>query len=406
MAAPGRRAAADRGPRDRASAARVCAAPECASPTRAELPRELPRSAFGPRLQAAVVTLAVRNRVSRRDTTELARELFGVELSTGSVDAIVQRAGEALAAPHTRLEQRDQVGIGRQHRRDRLEDRRRQPDALGRADRPDRGVPDRGRPPRLRGQDAARRALRRDRLLGPLARLRLPRPHPPAALLGPPAPRLHRPQRRHGRTEDVRRHTASGSPTTSSPPGTATRTTATGPGCKRRPRRSKTSSARCSSTPPARARRRSTTASSPRTCSSAGPHSGPSPTPTASSRPTTTPNAASAAPSSTASSHSAANQTKANAPSNDSSPPRSPAASRNARSSPTSPTSSPPTSAATPSPPSPDHGQGLNAYAFRSPARHRRPLRSASGQRVGQRGRYRTRSKPATSAPFRALRHA
>jgi transposase len=79
--------------------------PECAARTRAELPREVPRSAFGPRLQAAVVTLAVRNRVSRRDTSELARELFGVELATGSVDAIVHRAGEALAAPHTRLEQ-------------------------------------------------------------------------------------------------------------------------------------------------------------------------------------------------------------------------------------------------------------------------------------------------------------
>jgi transposase len=82
----------------------VCC-PECATPTRAELPREVPRSAFGPRLQAAVVTLAVRNRVSRRDTSEFARELFGVELATGSVDAIIQRAGEALAAPHTRLEQ-------------------------------------------------------------------------------------------------------------------------------------------------------------------------------------------------------------------------------------------------------------------------------------------------------------
>jgi transposase len=82
----------------------VCC-PECATATRAELPRELPRSAFGPRLQAAVVTLAVRHRVSRRDTTELARELFGVELATGSVDAIVQRTGAALAAPHSRLEQ-------------------------------------------------------------------------------------------------------------------------------------------------------------------------------------------------------------------------------------------------------------------------------------------------------------
>jgi transposase len=80
--------------------------PECATRTRAELPRELPRSAFGPRLQAAVVTLAVRNRISRRDTTELARELFGAELSTGTVDAIVHRAGEALAGPYTQLEQR------------------------------------------------------------------------------------------------------------------------------------------------------------------------------------------------------------------------------------------------------------------------------------------------------------
>ncbi len=79
---------------------------ECATPTRAGLPREVPRSAFGPRLQAAVVTLAVRNRVSRRDTTEFARELFGVELSTGSVDAIIRRAGEALAGPYTQLEQR------------------------------------------------------------------------------------------------------------------------------------------------------------------------------------------------------------------------------------------------------------------------------------------------------------
>jgi transposase len=79
--------------------------PVCAAETRAELPAGVSRSCFGPRLQAAVVTLTVRNRVSRRDTTELARELFGVELSTGSVDAIIHRAGEALAGPHTRLEQ-------------------------------------------------------------------------------------------------------------------------------------------------------------------------------------------------------------------------------------------------------------------------------------------------------------
>src|SRR5660398_225736 len=55
------------------------------------------------RLQAAVATLAVRNRVSRRDTVELLRELFGAELATGTVDAIIRRAGEALAESHDEL---------------------------------------------------------------------------------------------------------------------------------------------------------------------------------------------------------------------------------------------------------------------------------------------------------------
>jgi transposase len=73
--------------------------PVCAAETRAELPAGVPEGAFGPRLQAAVATLAVRNRVSRRDTAELVRELFGAELATGSVDAIVSGAGEALALP-------------------------------------------------------------------------------------------------------------------------------------------------------------------------------------------------------------------------------------------------------------------------------------------------------------------
>jgi transposase len=77
--------------------------PACAAETRAQLPVGIPRGAFGPRLQAAVATLVVRNRVSRRDAVELMRELFGTDLCTGSIDAIVQRTGEALAEPHARL---------------------------------------------------------------------------------------------------------------------------------------------------------------------------------------------------------------------------------------------------------------------------------------------------------------
>ena len=73
--------------------------PQCAAETRAQPPSDVPRGAFGPGLQAAVVTFAIRNRVSRRDTAELLRELFGAELSTGTIDAIVQGAGEALNRP-------------------------------------------------------------------------------------------------------------------------------------------------------------------------------------------------------------------------------------------------------------------------------------------------------------------
>jgi transposase len=80
--------------------------PECGARARAELPQDVTASAFDPGLQAALVTLSVRNRVSRRDVVELAEELFGARISTGTVDAILARAGEALACPHEDLLQR------------------------------------------------------------------------------------------------------------------------------------------------------------------------------------------------------------------------------------------------------------------------------------------------------------
>jgi transposase len=70
--------------------------PGCGQLARAEPPGELPAGTFGPRLEAAVATLAVRNRLSRRDTVELVDELFGARISTGSVDALLRRTGAAL----------------------------------------------------------------------------------------------------------------------------------------------------------------------------------------------------------------------------------------------------------------------------------------------------------------------
>jgi transposase len=83
-------------------AARV-GCPDCGQQMRSELPGEIVQSAFGPRFQAAVATLSVRNRVSRRDVVELCEQLFGSRISTGTVDAILARVSEALAEPHADL---------------------------------------------------------------------------------------------------------------------------------------------------------------------------------------------------------------------------------------------------------------------------------------------------------------
>jgi len=55
--------------------------PGCGSERSGELPRAVARSAFGPRFEAAVATLSVRNRVSRRDCVELCQELFGARIA-------------------------------------------------------------------------------------------------------------------------------------------------------------------------------------------------------------------------------------------------------------------------------------------------------------------------------------
>jgi transposase len=80
--------------------------PVCGGEQTGELPAGIGQCAFGPRLQAAIATLAVRNRVSRRDSVELCQELFGARISSGTVDAILTRAGDALERPHLDLARR------------------------------------------------------------------------------------------------------------------------------------------------------------------------------------------------------------------------------------------------------------------------------------------------------------
>ncbi len=80
---------------------RLC--PDCGVLTRAELAPDVPRERFGPRLQGAVATLAAGFRLSRRQAVDLCRELFGLQIAVGTVDAIVGRQGAALREPQERL---------------------------------------------------------------------------------------------------------------------------------------------------------------------------------------------------------------------------------------------------------------------------------------------------------------
>jgi transposase len=76
---------------------KVCC-PGCRTHTRAELPADVEAGAFGPRLRATVVMLAVML-MSRRATLTLLSDMFGARISLGSIDNILKTASDTLAAP-------------------------------------------------------------------------------------------------------------------------------------------------------------------------------------------------------------------------------------------------------------------------------------------------------------------
>ena len=77
--------------------------PDCDQTSTGVLPAQIAASCFGPRLQAAIVTLSIRNRVSRRDVVELCEQLFASRISTGTIDKILATAGDALSDPYADL---------------------------------------------------------------------------------------------------------------------------------------------------------------------------------------------------------------------------------------------------------------------------------------------------------------
>lgn len=76
---------------------------ECGRITRAPLPDNVPRGAFGPRLLAMVAVCTGAYRLSKRAVEELLRDFFGVELSLGSVSNAERIIAGALEAPHQEI---------------------------------------------------------------------------------------------------------------------------------------------------------------------------------------------------------------------------------------------------------------------------------------------------------------
>ena len=76
--------------------------PGCGAATRAKLPADAPRGAFGPRLQAWAGLLSGAYRLSKRQVRRLFADPLGVPISTGMVAKLQRQAGEILAEPDGR----------------------------------------------------------------------------------------------------------------------------------------------------------------------------------------------------------------------------------------------------------------------------------------------------------------
>jgi transposase len=87
----------------------------CGHATQAQLPDGVPQGAFGPRLQAALALFTGCYHVSKRIVQSALGDLFGVDLSLGSVSATEQNVSAALEVPVTEAHQHVQQSTGAVH---------------------------------------------------------------------------------------------------------------------------------------------------------------------------------------------------------------------------------------------------------------------------------------------------
>jgi transposase len=77
---------------------------DCHTTTTAPLPKGVPRSTFGANLRSLVVLLSGRFRISRRETVELCRDIFGLSVSVGTIANILAKTSNVLAGSYADVE--------------------------------------------------------------------------------------------------------------------------------------------------------------------------------------------------------------------------------------------------------------------------------------------------------------
>jgi transposase len=111
-----------KGKQDSGNSLWLKACPKCGKTTRGQMPTGVPDGAFGPQLQARIGLLSGRYRLTRRETRSLAKDLFGVHMSLGSVQVCCNTVSAAVAEPaqtiHTEVKLApevhvDETGFGR-----------------------------------------------------------------------------------------------------------------------------------------------------------------------------------------------------------------------------------------------------------------------------------------------------
>lgn len=78
----------------------TCVCGKCGRLTKATLPEDAPKTAFGPNLTAAIVLLVGGFRLSRRNVKQLVMDLLGLHISLGAISKIEGRVTAALKPVH------------------------------------------------------------------------------------------------------------------------------------------------------------------------------------------------------------------------------------------------------------------------------------------------------------------